>query len=64
MTRPRPHSLTDDQLRTLMTVTRALAPRHRCWILTAVLVELATTADVQQAINTALERLQREWVSA
>ena len=64
MTRPRPHSLTDEQLRTLMTVTRALAPRHRCSILTAVLAEMAYTADVQQAIHTALERLQRKRVSA
>ena len=64
MTHPRPHSLTDEQLQTLLTVTGALAPRHRCWIPTAVLSELTATHDVQEAINKSLKRLMREQVPA
>jgi hypothetical protein len=58
----RPRGLTDEQLRTLMTVTRALAPRHRCWLLAAVIAELdeSPRTDINSAINSALTRLGRE----
>jgi hypothetical protein len=60
----KPTALNDEQLSTLMTVTRALAPRYRCWLLTAVVAELADTANVQQAVCKALERMMREQVPA
>lgn len=57
---PKPRGLTDDELKTLMTITRALAPRHRCWLLAAVLAELHTSGDLNRALQAALERLGRE----